>query len=378
MKKKSFFLLIAVFAAALLVWVACTTQQTKGVRADSVQEVTTKWEGSGHADVSSFPFNYWNDHDPAEVPPYCAKCHSTSGFRDFVGADGSAAGSVEKPGKIQDPINCTACHSTAAHNLDSVTFPNGVEITGTGSSSVCMSCHSGMGSGKSVTDATAGKAEDEPLADQELIYNHYYASAAVRAGADAGTGYQYEGKSYVGTFTHAPGVETCTTCHDPHSLHNRKPENADTNLCQTCHSEVKSWQEYRTVTMSKVDYDGDGVVESMYDEIEGMKAILKHAMSQYSAKVGDGTMLGMNYEVYPYAFIDTNKDGQISEDEAIYPNQFKLFTPRLLKAAYNLTFAQKDPAAYIHNGKYVLQLMYDSIADLSKISGVTTNGLTRP
>ena len=105
MKKKSFFLLIAVFAAALLVWVACTTQQTKGVRADSVQEVTTKWEGSGHADVSSFPFNYWNDHDPAEVPPYCAKCHSTSGFRDFVGADGSAAGSVEKPGKIQDPIN---------------------------------------------------------------------------------------------------------------------------------------------------------------------------------------------------------------------------------------------------------------------------------
>jgi predicted CXXCH cytochrome family protein len=115
--------------------------------------------------------------------------------------------------------------------------------------------------------------------------NHYFAAAAVHAGSDGGNGFEYEGKTYVGTFTHAPGVETCTSCHDPHSLHTRKPENADTNLCQTCHSTVTGFQEYKTVTMSKVDYDGDGAVESMYDEIEGMKVVLHQAMSQYSAKV---------------------------------------------------------------------------------------------
>jgi len=378
MKKKSFFMLIAVFAVALLVWVACTTQQTKGVSAESVQDITAKWEGSGHADMTSEAFNHWNEDDPAEVPTYCATCHSTSGFRDFIGADGSAAGSVEMAGNIQDPISCTACHSTAAHELDSVTFPSGMEVTGTGSASTCMTCHGGMGSGVSVAAATEGKPEDELLTDQAIMGNHYFAAAAVRAGSDGGNGYEYEGQTYVGTFTHAPGVETCTTCHDPHTLHTRAADDADTNLCQTCHSEVTGWSEYRTVTMSKVDYDGDGAVESMYDEIEGMKVVLHEAMSQYSANVGDGTMFGFNGDTYPYAFIDTNKDGQISEDEAAYANQFNLFTPRLLKAAYNYMFTVKEPAAYIHNGKYVLQLMYDSIEDLSAISGVTTDSLTRP
>jgi hypothetical protein len=129
MKKKSFFLLIAVFAAALLVWVACTTMQATDTAKASVSEITTKWEGSGHADITSETFNHWNEDDPAVVPPVCAKCHSTSGFRDFVGADGSAAGSVEMAGKIQDPVSCTACHSTATHELYSVPLPSGTEIT---------------------------------------------------------------------------------------------------------------------------------------------------------------------------------------------------------------------------------------------------------
>ncbi len=378
MKKKSFFLLIAVFAAALLVWVGCTTLQATDPVEASIGDITAKWEGSGHADMTSEAFNHWNEDDPAEIPANCAKCHSTSGFRDYVGADGSGAGSVEMAGKIQDPVSCTACHSTAAHELDSVKFPSGEEITGTSSSSVCMTCHSGMGSGVSVAGVTSGKAEDEPIGDQAIMGNHYFAAAAVHAGSDGGNGFEYEGKTYVGTFTHAPGVETCTSCHDPHSLHTRKPENADTNLCQTCHSTVTGFQDYKTVTMSKVDYDGDGVVESMYDEIEGMKAVLHQAMSQYSAKVGDGSMFGFYGDAYPYSFIDTNKDGQISEDEAIFPNQYKLFTPRLLKAAYNYMFTVKEPGAYIHNAKYVLQLMFDSIEDLSAVSGVTTDSLIRP
>ena len=377
MKKKSFFLLIAVFAAALLVWVGCTTLQATDAKA-SVEEITTKWEGSGHADMTSEAFNHWNEDDPAEIPATCAKCHSTSGFRDYVGADGSAAGSVEMAGKIQDPINCTACHNTAAHELDSVQFPSGAEITGTGSSSACMTCHGGMGSGNSVANVVAGLPEDEPIGDRGIMGNHYFAAAATRSGADGGNGFEYEGKTYVGTFTHAPGVETCATCHDPHSLHSRKPENSDTNLCQTCHSGVTGYQEYKTVSMSKVDFDGDGAVESMYDEIEGVKAILHQAMSQYSAKIGDGTMFGFYGDAYPYSFIDTNKDGQITEDEATFPNQYKLFTPRLLKAGYNYMFTVKDPGAYIHNGKYVLQLMFDSIEDLSAVSGVTTDSLTRP
>ncbi len=129
--------------------------------------------------------------------------------------------------------------------------------------------------------------------------------------------------------------------------------------------------------MSKIDYDGDGTVEPVFDEIEGMKAILNEALNQYSQAV-NGIGFGINTSAYPYAFIDTNMDGIIDESEGIFPNQYNTFTPRMLRAGFNYMFAAKEPAAYVHNADYVLQLLFDSIEDLSGISGVSTAGLTRP
>lgn len=375
MNQRNFIVILVLIAAVLAGWMFYTSQQA--VQAESIQDISTKYWNSGHADAVSEAFIHWNEDDPAEIPPTCARCHSTSGFIDFIGADGSEAGKVDMPGEINDPINCTACHSDAAHELDSVSFPSGMEVTGTGVNSVCMSCHGAMGAGTGVEAATAGKEADTPMADSSLMGPHYYHAAAVRQGADAGVGYQYEGKTYVGAFEHAETVSTCTACHDPHSLRTQKIPNSDANLCSTCHSDVSGFADYRKVTMSKVDYDGDGTVEPIFDEIEGVKAVLFQALNQYSLAVTD-TGFGFNFDSYPYAFIDTNKDGSIDESEGIFPNKYSTFTPRMQKAAFNYMFVQKEPAAYLHNAKYVLQLMYDSIEDLSAISGVTTQGLTRP
>ena len=40
------------------------------------------------------------------------------------------------------------------------------------------------------------------------------------------------------------------------------------------------------------------------------------------------------------------------------------WTPRLLKAAYNYQVSLKDPGAFAHGNKYIVQLLFDSIADL--------------
>jgi hypothetical protein len=45
-----------------------------------------------------------------------------------------------------------------------------------------------------------------------------------------------------------------------------------------------------------------------------------------------------------------------------------------LKAAYNYQYAQKDPGAFAHNAKYVLQVLYDSLEDI----GADVSGMTRP
>ena len=255
MNQRNFVIVLVLIAAVLAGWMFYTSQQA--VQAESIQDVSTKYWNSGHADAASEAFTHWNEDDPAEIPPVCARCHSSDGFRDFVGADGSEAGKVDMPAQINDPISCTACHNDAAHALDSVSFPSGTEVTGTGVNSVCMSCHGAMSAGTAVEKANEGKEPDVPMADSSLMGPHYYHAAAVHQGADAGVGYQYEGKTYVGVFEHADTVNSCTECHDPHSLHTQSVPNSDANLCSTCHSDVSGFADYRKVLMSIVDYFGD-------------------------------------------------------------------------------------------------------------------------
>jgi len=53
---------------------------------------------------------------------------------------------------------------------------------------------------------------------------------------------------------------------------------------------------------------------------------------------------------------------------------YRTWTPDLLKAAYNYHYVIKDPGSYSHNPRYIMQLLYDSIDDL----GGSTRGMTRP
>ena len=67
-----------------------------------------QWESSAHNAVDTEPFRHWDAEDPAEVPANCAKCHSTPGYQDFLGADGSEANKVDAavPAKDAQGIQC--------------------------------------------------------------------------------------------------------------------------------------------------------------------------------------------------------------------------------------------------------------------------------
>ena len=51
--------------------------------------------------------------DPQAVPATCAKCHSSGGYQDFLGVDGSEAGKVDKAPALNTVIDCVACHNPA-------------------------------------------------------------------------------------------------------------------------------------------------------------------------------------------------------------------------------------------------------------------------
>ena len=201
MKKSTLFVVLAVIAVMLIAWVGCTTKATVEETGPKLADIVTKWEGSGHADATSEAFVHWNDADPAEIPPTCAKCHSTDGARDFFGADGTEAGKVDVAHQINDPVSCTACHSTAVAAANSVTLPSGAVLENTGVDTACSTCHSGMGSSTAVAKKIEGLPVDEVVADSTMMGAHYFAVAAMHAGSDGYSGFQYEGKTYTGTVT---------------------------------------------------------------------------------------------------------------------------------------------------------------------------------
>ena len=237
-------------------------------------------------------------------------------------------------------------------------------------------CHSGTSSGPDVANAIADYEDDAIIQDTGFVNPHYAFAAATWLGSEAEGGFEYEGQTYAGRYLHADGVQTCTQCHDPHSLHTRQDYGDEANLCAACHSNVTGYSDYRDVYVDGVDYDGDKTVEGIYHEIEGLQQILYTAMQTYAGSVLDQPIVWANQ--YPYYFNDINGNGELDEDEANAGNGYAGFTPRLMRTAFNYQFSVKDPAGYVHNGQYMLQLLYDAIEDLSKVVSVDMTGLVRP
>lgn len=320
------------------------------------------WAASAHADAEAEAFVHWNEEDPAVVAVDCAKCHSTPGFIDFMGADGSAAGIVDTAPPVGTVVTCTACHNEGTEAMTSVVFPSGVEITGLGGEARCMQCHQGRASKVRVDEVVANLPDlDTPSEDASFINIHYYAAAATMYGTLVQGGYEYEGKSYDAKFDHVDGYDTCTGCHDPHSLAIKVDE------CQACHTGVNSVEDLAGIRMegSLVDYDGDGdVKEGIAGEIETLQEMTMQAMQAYASEVA-GMPIVYSTTAHPYFFIDTNGNGQPDEEEINSSNRFSAWTGRLMKAAYNYQVSLKDPGAFAHGGKYIIQLLYDSIEDLN-------------
>ncbi len=326
------------------------------------------WLGSGHADHEAEAFRHWDEDDPAEISTSCAKCHSTPGFMDFIGADGTDAEVVDAAAAIGTVIECEACHNPVADELSHVIFPSEVEITGLGGEARCMTCHQGRESKDSVDEAIteAGEIGDDEVSEKLGFENvHYYPAGATLLAGQVRGGYQYDEEVYDWRFRHVPDKDVCTECHDPHTL---AVELDDCIVCHDDAADVEDLKDIRMIASVTSDYDGDGDLdEGIYYEIQGLQDLLYEAIQLYPAESG-GDSICYDALTYPYWMIDTDgSGGECDEDEASYSNQYGSWTPRLLRAAYNFQMVAKDPGGFAHNAKYLIELQYDSITDLNTV-----------
>ena len=328
------------------------------------------WASSPHANRAAEPFNHWNKE--GAVPVECARCHSTPGFLDYLGADGSAPGVVDHAAPVGTVITCIACHNDKALALTSVTFPSGLKVDNQRADARCMTCHQGVESPDSVNKVVAGIADDTVEPRIAFINVHYAAAGAMLFGTMAKVGYEYPGETYTGRFQHFEPYTRCTACHALHSVQ------VKVNDCADCHREVTDKGSLRKIRVTKVDYDGNGDAdEGVAQEIEHLRARLLAAIMDY-AKTMAGKPIVYEIEVFPYFFNDLNGNGVPDKDETRVPNRYNAWTPRLLKAAYNYQFVTKDPGAYAHNRTYAIELLHDLLADLGTKVKVDLANAKRP
>ena len=341
----------------MVVFQACDVQKAV---VETMQQLHFK--NSAHADKTAEAFVHWDGDTPPVVPTSCAKCHTLNGFIEFA-TTGAIAASVT-PGVF----NCTLCHTNAESGelrafANGVTFPSGAVVKNLGPEAVCMQCHQGRTSVNTVNTAITNAGVGDDVSTTKLSFSniHYLGAAVALYGTVVKGGYEYTGNTYDAKFAHITGYGACTDCHDSHSLE-VKYEN-----CKTCHPYVQKYADLKNIRWvgSEVDYDGDGnITEGMYYEVNGVKEILYTAIISYAKNITK-VAIGYNPDANPYWFKDLNSDGVIDASEAVSTNRYNAFSPRLLKACYNYQVAKKDPGCFAHGGKYIIELLYDSLADLN-------------
>jgi hypothetical protein len=333
----------------------------------TVAAIKAAWLGSGHSDPAAEAFRHWDSYgvvggSSTTTDKSCAKCHSSDGMLDWLGATGKVGDAVEvmdftvPTGQF---VDCATCHSAAMSVTTDVLFPSGKRISDLGPEARCMECHQGRESTVSVNALiTASAAADDiemPTAQNKFLNVHYFAAGATLYGREAAGAYEYAGKVYNGKFAHVEALDSCIGCHDQHSLE------VKVSACSACHEGVAAKADLKNIRMirSVYDYDGDGsVAEGIAGEIDGMAAVLLTAIKDYGVEIGFPIAYSSNY---PYWANDTNANGSVDTGEGKYTH----WTPRMERAAYNYQFYVKDPGAYAHNSRYLMQVLYDSAEDLA-------------
>ena len=255
----------------------------------------------------------------------CAPCHSGSGF--VAWNDNNKQSLSSAPPVV--PIGCAVCHDPHDATNESqlrtvdVTLENGEVVTEGGEGKLCMNCHHSRENAAEYTGPDFGYS------------SHYGPHHGPQADVLLGTNAPTFGKTLPSS-PHYIG-NACVNCHmaesslptaGMHTFSMVDTSGADNvEACAPCHGDIGESFADKIYYMNGVaDHDGDGVVEGLQDEVEGML----EELGKMLPPLGDPD-------------VDVGGDYVYTETDA--------------KAAYNYFTVEDDRSMGIHNPAFVVSLL---------------------
>ncbi len=318
---------------------------------DPVKTILDEWvddpdgDGTFHADTPrTFQGGVANPERDGGMA--CVACHTTEGFLEIQvhgssihdltgleGADAEARAEMIRGAVSRDHgITCNACHGeqpdgTFSADPNPLRFPKG---------ELCGKCHMNE------------TVQEEDYVDAGEIVRH--PQAQMLAGAEGGE-VPSPGKPYGNSaHTTVTATDKCVTCHyqEDENGHTFEPSLASCNA-SGCHSFAPLATFNRT---AGDDYDGDGTVEGIQDEVQGALDVLKAAILAAVPSTG----AEITYSD-PYFLIDGDRENTAALDAVA--------DAALLRAIFNHYWVSFDGSKGIHNTKYALRLIQESYEELT-------------
>lgn len=319
---------------------ADTTYNVKGARAQYVV--------SGHATLGDA--SYANGGG-------CQVCHTHEGFLDYL-----ETGTVDSESFVENPSQpgCFTCHDPHETGDFTLVSTNAVKLDNgesfdAGNGNLCASCHKVRG------DASRSVVETEAAKLSVRFGPHHGPQADMFLGTN---GYEYADMTYSSAAHTNVIKDGCTSCHMalPEGRYSLSPgigghsfaiagevhesEVLNGAGCVGCHDGITQVRGEDVFSkQAPADYDGDGKVEPAQREVEGLLATLVNPS-------GTGLLQTLNPPMYDTAGARiAAKSGTYSKEQ--------------VGALYNYDFVLEDRSRGIHNMKYAVQLLMDSIAALN-------------
>ena len=263
----------------------------------------------------------------------CIACHTAEGFAR-VTVNGETLpqeeiDTIAKESVAQDRgISCDGCHGKRADGQFYGSDRNPLRIDKT---TLCATCHNNE------------TVVFEDFRDQGAVVRH--PQKEMIAG-DAGS--TPPGIPATATTSHSRFADGCVTCHyDTKNAVANHGFTPSTTTCTACHPGLTTFNR-----KAKADYDGDGVVEGIQDEVRGLLTVLQTAL------LADPQMSFAN-NLYNYAGATDYALTGASDVEK--------------RSVFNWYSVQDDRSLGVHNAARAVQLLQASYRELtgSNVPGAT-------